>query len=281
MIKEIIVAGDNLGALALYKGLVTHVDKISVYTNTQNIFEDLRPQDQFIDSFFSSDARVVICSAYAPLVPIEHLRKKKFLNIHYAPLPKYRGMHPIVWGIINNESHLGWTFHEMDEFMDSGPIIYQYKIKNDYSSSSMDYMNLFHESVSENIGRVVSLYCKKSLKPIPQKKSLATWGIKRSLADCKLDFSFSHQEIKNFFRALVDPYPLPFIQRKCKKYFITKYKLHDQNIKTLTLGRITNIDNEGMWIKVRDGYLVVKELVDELQTVVDFNMCFRIGNRLS
>lgn len=278
-LESIILAGDNKGLISTYLGLQKYVTKIYIHTNTPQAIEK-RAEDEFINSFFDVDVKLVLCSAYAPLIPKEDLHKKDFLNIHYALLPRFRGMHPIVWAILNDEEELGFTLHKMDEFMDSGPIVFQYKTKNDGVSSSVFYMEHCHQKVEELIGLAVFDYAKNNLQPLDQDHSKAAWGAKRNLADCKLHFSFSHKQINNFFRALVKPYPLPFIEFKGKKYFIEKYQTHEENIAALTLGRVVNIDDKGIWIKVKDGYLNVKKLSDENGLEVDMKAIFRIGSRL-
>ncbi len=52
---------------------------------------------------------------------------KKIINIHNAPLPKYRGVSPINWALKNNEKYHGVTIHEITPGIDDGPIISQVK----------------------------------------------------------------------------------------------------------------------------------------------------------
>jgi methionyl-tRNA formyltransferase len=47
------------------------------------------------------------------------------LNVHPAPLPKYRGPSPVLWAIRNGDSYLGLTIHRMTERIDSGPVLAQ------------------------------------------------------------------------------------------------------------------------------------------------------------
>lgn len=51
------------------------------------------------------------------------------INFHPAYLPRHRGTKPHFWYILNNERETGITFHFIDEGIDSGQIIEQYKIK--------------------------------------------------------------------------------------------------------------------------------------------------------
>jgi methionyl-tRNA formyltransferase len=45
------------------------------------------------------------------------------LNLHLGPLPRYRGVAPIAWALINGEAATGVTFHHINVGIDSGPII--------------------------------------------------------------------------------------------------------------------------------------------------------------
>ena len=48
------------------------------------------------------------------------------INMHGAPLPRYRGAHPINWMIINGEKEGAVTCHYISEELDGGDIIAQY-----------------------------------------------------------------------------------------------------------------------------------------------------------
>jgi methionyl-tRNA formyltransferase len=45
------------------------------------------------------------------------------LNLHFGPLPRYRGVAPIAWAIINGEASTGVTIHHIDPGVDSGAIV--------------------------------------------------------------------------------------------------------------------------------------------------------------
>ena len=56
------------------------------------------------------------------------------INLHTSLLPKYRGMMPTFWALLNNERYIGVSVFIMDEGIDSGKIIIQEKVnieKND------------------------------------------------------------------------------------------------------------------------------------------------------
>lgn len=50
------------------------------------------------------------------------------INVHGAPLPKYRGRLPSFWALLNGEKETGVTVHFMNEELDDGPILLQRKV---------------------------------------------------------------------------------------------------------------------------------------------------------
>lgn len=49
----------------------------------------------------------------------------RVLNLHNAPLPRYRGVAPINWALKNGERRHGVTIHDMTPGIDNGPIVSQ------------------------------------------------------------------------------------------------------------------------------------------------------------
>ena len=47
------------------------------------------------------------------------------VNVHLAPLPAYRGRHPLQWALINGEAEFGVTIHDITDDYDAGAIRWQ------------------------------------------------------------------------------------------------------------------------------------------------------------
>jgi len=60
---------------------------------------------------------------------IINLAQKGCINLHTALLPKYRGLMPSFWVLKNQEKYTGVSVFYVDEGIDSGPIIFQKKIR--------------------------------------------------------------------------------------------------------------------------------------------------------
>jgi methionyl-tRNA formyltransferase len=71
----------------------------------------------------SADVAVVV--AFGQILPKAVLEApaRGSINIHGSLLPRYRGAAPIQWAVIRGETVIGITTFQMDEGMDTGPIL--------------------------------------------------------------------------------------------------------------------------------------------------------------
>jgi methionyl-tRNA formyltransferase len=70
----------------------------------------------------------ILVSVACPFILKRHLLdlpKRVALNIHHAPLPRYRGMMPTFWQMYHGEKAAGITIHTMVENLDRGDIVHQ------------------------------------------------------------------------------------------------------------------------------------------------------------
>ncbi len=69
----------------------------------------------------------LIISSQGQIIGSELLRipRKGIINKHAGLLPKYRGIYPVFWAMMNNEKRIGITVHFVNEGIDAGDIIIQ------------------------------------------------------------------------------------------------------------------------------------------------------------
>lgn len=77
----------------------------------------------------ATQADIGILAAYGEIVPGSVIKSFPYgiLNIHPSLLPKYRGASPVQAAIASGESETGATIIKIDEKMDHGPIVSQFK----------------------------------------------------------------------------------------------------------------------------------------------------------
>jgi methionyl-tRNA formyltransferase len=217
-------------------------------------------------------------AGYLGMLTPSFLAEHTVLNVHYSLLPKYRGLHSVVWAMLNLEPEIGLTIHLANEHMDDGPLVYQYKI--DYSGqTSWEIMQLFNMHIASELGGVFERWLAGQIEPVPQNKQLATWVPRRNLEDCLVDFSWNFARLQAFFKALVRPYPLPALLIRGQRFEIIKAHL-EQRPYFCDLARVVNIDNEGAWIKCADSLLVVDRLRDTDGLEEPVSKILKTGQRL-
>jgi methionyl-tRNA formyltransferase len=72
-----------------------------------------------------AQADVALVIAYGRILPPAVLEapRRGCLNLHASILPKYRGAAPITWCLVHGEAETGISLMEMDEGMDTGPVL--------------------------------------------------------------------------------------------------------------------------------------------------------------
>ena len=99
------------------KNNIPVIDPISLKKNNEELVAKLKSEN--FDLF--------LVASYGKIIPrdIFDIPIKKTLNIHPSLLPKYRGASPIQSQILNGEKEIGVTIMQIDEGMDTGPVVIQ------------------------------------------------------------------------------------------------------------------------------------------------------------
>lgn len=262
--------------MAAFESLKRSFHCIQLVTSDDDLIACLRPSDILLPEISGAEVDLVVCAGYKPIIPADALGKMPHLNIHYSLLPKYRGMHSTVWAILNGDDYSGATVHLMNEYIDDGPIAAQFRTSTK-GKTSAEIMEECNDWVQNNLDLIVLSFIKNQTNLRDQDKSEASWVPKRNLDDCFVDFNSTVLHMERMLRALVAPYPLPRFKYKDLIYEVASARVIYRPY-ICTNGRIVNIDDEGVWIKISDGLLLVSELLcDGKITPWSF---FRIGARL-
>ena len=145
-LEKIAFFGEGHGGIAAYRSLSLYFKKIEILTNDKDLKSLIRSTDKLVESIEEIESNLVICAGYKKIISKEFLRKKTVINTHPSLLPKYRGMHSVAWAILNMEEELGFSIHLMNEYIDDGDILEQFKV-NYESQTSQEIMKLFDDYV--------------------------------------------------------------------------------------------------------------------------------------
>lgn len=123
------------------------------------------------------------------------------INYHPSLLPKYRGGSAINWAIISGETETGVTIHQIDEGVDTGPIILQEKvgIAPDDTVKSLYFKKLYPLGI-KMVAKAVRLIREGSANPIPQDNAQASFQPVIKESDTLIDWSQPTQQVYNLIR---------------------------------------------------------------------------------
>ncbi len=128
----------------------------------------------------SFDRAIVI--AFGIIFPREVVQSKKFLNVHFSLLPKWRGASPVQSAILAGEKISGITIQEMAESLDSGAILWQEKISIGGQKTS-EVFSRFAEHTAGVLPQALSDVLEKKIVPVAQKEADATFCKKIQKSD--------------------------------------------------------------------------------------------------
>ncbi len=108
------------------------------------------------------------------------------LNVHLAPLPRYRGRHPLPWALIKGEKTYGVTCHEMNENWDDGAILWQALVEVAPLSSVAQLREQLMRAVDEQFGTFWAAFAKTGGTPVDNELNEGDYVPRRTPTDSEL-----------------------------------------------------------------------------------------------
>ena len=160
---------------------------------------------------------VGVLASYGRILKKEELNKPKhgILNLHPSLLPKYRGPSPVQTALLNCEQKTGLTIIKMDEKIDHGPIVSQFKeeIRPDDTTTSL-YQRLFTAG-AQVLNTILPVYLEGKIEMRKQDESQTTKTKKLTREDGKIDWKKTAVFNERFIRAM-HPWPGAWTEIKIK-----------------------------------------------------------------
>jgi methionyl-tRNA formyltransferase len=151
----------------------------------------------------------VVVSSYDRILPASLLERCPFVNVHYAPLPEYRGRATVNWAIIDRRAETALTVHVLVPELDAGPILFQQRVPIGPHDMVGDLYRRLNELQRAHLAPAVDRHLDGD-PGVSQDDAAATYGCTRVPTDGEIDWHRSTDEIYALVRALGDPYPGAF-----------------------------------------------------------------------
>ena len=156
--------------------------------------------------FGEADAAIV--AAYGRILPGWMLGAPRLgcINIHSSLLPKYRGAAPVNWAIAAGEIETGVTIMQMDEGMDTGPILCQRRLAIGPAETAAELTPRLAALGAELLLESLPAIANGELKPVTQNEAEVTLAPILKREDGQVDWSMTAHQIENRRRGFT-PFP--------------------------------------------------------------------------
>ena len=168
----------------------------------------LRRDDTATDELRSLSADVLVVAAYGLFLPKAAFAGPALgaLNVHPSLLPKYRGPSPVASAILSGDNATGVTIMQVDEGMDSGPIVAQRESAIGHNETAEDLtLRLFQEGGSLLV-EVLPPWARGEIEAQTQDEGAATTTSRLQREDGRIDWSDPAAKIALQVRAF-HPWP--------------------------------------------------------------------------
>jgi methionyl-tRNA formyltransferase len=190
---------------------------ISVYQPMKIRTDDNRPLIADLKADF------LVVAAFGQILPTWLLKAAKVapVNIHPSLLPKYRGAAPVTWAVLNGDAISGVTIMEMNEGLDTGPILLQREFPVPEGMSGGELETALSEIGAKLLLETLDAFCNGTVRPKAQDDAQASAAPRITKEMGLLDWSRVALAVHNRIRAL-NPWPLCFSSYKGQRIQILR-----------------------------------------------------------
>ena len=211
--------------------------------------------DEAAESLRALNADVMVVIAYGLLLPANMLTIPRLgcVNLHPSLLPQWRGAAPIQHTLLAGETTTGITIMQLDEGMDSGPILSQTPtavLPTETAGQLHD--RLAHEGAEQLLETLHQLE-QGLITAQPQDHQKATYTRKIQKADALIDWQQPAIELAHQVRAY-NPWPIAHTQWQGETLRIWEATAIDQYCDK-SCGQLIAVSKEGMDINTGMGLL--------------------------
>lgn len=202
---------------------------------------------------------LMVVAAYGLILPkaVLDIPRLGCLNVHASLLPRWRGAAPIQRAILAGDRETGITIMQMEEGLDTGPMRYRVHCPisaNDTAASLHDRLALLG---GEALVAALELLEENALPSEPQDEADATYAIKLSKEEARLDWSRPASELARAIRAY-NPVPIAFTILGGQTVRVWEASTLEETT-TAPPGMIIAADRNGLRVSAGDGSVLQLE----------------------
>jgi methionyl-tRNA formyltransferase len=136
--------------------------------------------------------------------------RRGVLGMHPTLLPEGRGRAAVPWAILKNLTETGVTLFQLDEGVDTGPVLAQHRIPIARDETATTLYTRVQEAHRRLISQVWDDLVNDRIRPAPQDHTRATEWPGRTPEDGRITADMTVIDVERLVRAVTHPYPGAF-----------------------------------------------------------------------
>jgi methionyl-tRNA formyltransferase len=206
----------------------------------------------------TSGAELAAVVAYGKILPRAVLDAvpRGCINVHASLLPAYRGAAPVQWAVIRGEDKTGVSIMQLDEGMDTGPVLLERVVAIDPDETGGELLArlapIGADALLEGIARIAD----GTATPVAQDHARASHAAMLSKRDGAIDFTQPAGAVAARIRG-VDPWPGATASVRGQVAKLFRARARDGRG---TPGTVLAIDGDGLHVACGDGAVAIREL---------------------
>jgi methionyl-tRNA formyltransferase len=154
------------------KNKILYIPALAKENNIPILEESDANSKRFITFLENKNIQLVVSVSATQIFERKLLETPEYgcINIHCAPLPRYRGMMPNFWQMYHDEEYSVLTIHKMVKELDKGAIIHQEKTKIEKNMTLHELVCQTKVNASKALWKVLNQFLtgKVNYKPLPK-----------------------------------------------------------------------------------------------------------------
>jgi methionyl-tRNA formyltransferase len=225
---------------------------------------------EFADALRALDADVGVVVAYGRILPRAVLDAPRLgcVNVHASLLPRWRGAAPIQWSIVHGDAETGVTLMQMDEGMDTGPMLAKAAIPIEPTDDAATLSARLSELGGELLRLELPRYVAGELTPEPQNDSLSTMAPLLTKEHGRIDWARPAPAVHDHIRGM-NPWPGAYTTLGDRRIKVHRAVPSTLDPEGAAPGEVTALDPEGILVACGRGTLEIQELQESGRKRVD------------
>jgi methionyl-tRNA formyltransferase len=213
------------------------------------------------DTLAAYRPEIIVVVAYGNILPPAVLKLPPYgcINLHASLLPKYRGAAPVHWALICGETVTGYTIIQMDEHLDTGPMLWHEACPIASEDDALSLGARLAEAGARGMIDVLAALEEGTLTAQPQPNTGISYAPKLTRDLGRLNWHQPAGTLHNLVRGLV-PWPGATTGWRGVEVKVWRTRVHTTTPCTSPPGTITAVLPDGLCVASGSQQLLVQEL---------------------